>query len=299
MVLSTRASIADPYIVVLDVAADALRAVLFDSEARRVEGYSAQLPRRADAPEDCLDEMHRLVHAAGFRIAAVVGHADHLSWPAFENAAWFPALPEGTGIILGCGCVDRERLGLVIAGEKSMLGTVVESTPANLPAGLTCVRIDEKRWLLSGSVPEAGAAYAAFKRAIKGSMEKYLETAGAEDPHVAELDLVARRFREVYEEMSRALDSPSESRLERRLPPKLAAPQVIALVKSPAWTQRIADALGAPLTLSIEPEPAARGAALWALERIGGIEDLRALPASTGAVFTPMELSAIGVRHAQ
>ena len=63
----------DPYIVVLDVEAGAVRALLFDSNARRVEGYSAQLPRRADAAADCLDEMHRLVQAAEFRIAASGG----------------------------------------------------------------------------------------------------------------------------------------------------------------------------------------------------------------------------------
>ena len=75
MVLSTLSNTADAYIVVLDVEADAVRALLFDSEARRVEGYSAQLQQRADAAADCLDEMHRLVQAAGFRVAAVVGRA--------------------------------------------------------------------------------------------------------------------------------------------------------------------------------------------------------------------------------
>jgi hypothetical protein len=288
MVLSTRASIANPYIVVLDVTADAVRALLFDSEARRVEGYSAQLPRRANAPEDCLDEMHRLAGATGFRIAAVVGsYVMAEAWPAFEGAAWFPALPEGAGVILGCGCVSRERFALVIAGEHSMLATVVESQPGELPAGLRCVRIDEKRWLLSGSVPEAGSAYASLKQGIKGSVEEYLENAGVDDPRLAGLASAARRFREVYEEMLRALDSPAESRFERRLPPKLATPQIIGMVKSPAWTQRIADALGTSLTVCTEPEPTARGAALWALERIGAIEHLRSLPASTGAVFTP------------
>src|SRR5665213_1296211 len=101
MVLSTRESTADVYIVVLDVAADVVRALLFDFEARRVEGYAAQLPRRADAAADCLDEMHRLVQAAGFRVAAVVGRAesevtaeDRQFWPAFEGVRWFPALPD-------------------------------------------------------------------------------------------------------------------------------------------------------------------------------------------------------------
>lgn len=277
MVLSTRSSTVTPYIVVLDVEADFVRALLFDAEARRVEGYSAQLPRRADAEADCLDEMHRLVQHAGFRVAAAVGRGesdvtaeDRKFWPAFEGAAWFAALPEGSGAILGSGCVGR--FGLAI-GETSLLGTVVASPIA--ADGLTCTRIDEKRWLLSGAVPEAAGAYAALKRElkVKGSIEGYLETAGLGDPHMAGMEAVARRFRDIYVALSRVL----------------GAQEVVAcgavLLKSPAWTQRIANALGVSLTLCTEPEPACRGAALWALERVGAIENMESLPASMGAVF--------------
>ncbi len=166
MVSSTRSNTASPYIVVLDVEADAVRALLFDEEARRVEGYSAQLPKRADAGADCLDEIHHLVKAAGFRIAAVAGRAesevsaeDRASWPAFEEASWFPALPEGAAAILGSGCVSSEQFALVI-GTGSMIATIVTETPKDLPPGLTCTKIDEKRSLLAGAVPEADGIYA-------------------------------------------------------------------------------------------------------------------------------------------
>jgi glycerol kinase len=284
MVLSTLSSTADPYIVVLDVEADAVRALLFDSEARRVEGYSAQLPRRADAAADCLDEMHRLVRAAGFRIAGVVGRAesevsaqDRKYWPAFEGSAWFPSLPEGAGVVLGSGCVGPSRFALVVGGT-SLLGTVVGS-PVE---ALTCVPIDEKRWLLSGNVPEAGRAYSALKRELKlkGSLEEYLETAAADDPLLKGLCFVEGRFREIYLALSGAV----------------GAGEVVAcgaaLLKSPAWTQRIANALGAPLTLCTEPEPTARGAALWAFERVGAIGDMAALEVSMGAV---VKVEGVGV----
>jgi hypothetical protein len=271
---------ADAYIVVLDVAADAVRVLLFDSDARRVEGYAAQLPRRAEAMADCLDEMHRLVHAAGFHIAAIVGRAeveakDRQLWPAFGGASWFPALPEGAAMILGTGGIDAERVALVM-GEAAMLGTVIES-PVEVD-GLTCGRIDEKRWMLSGAVPEAGVAYTSFKHSIKGSVERYLASAAAADPALAGLDAAIRGFREVYFKL--AGHGP--------------APQVIgcgdALLKAPSLAQRIADGIGVPLTLSTEAEPGCRGSALWALERIGVIDNLRALPASTGPVFTPVFL---------
>lgn len=261
--MSTRESMADAYIVVLDVAADAVRALLFDSEARRVEGYAARLPRRADAALDCLDEMHRLVQEAGFRVAAVVGRAesevtaeDRKVWPAFEGASWFPALVDGATLMLGCGCVDREQAGLFI-GENSMLGAIAGGPVT--AEGLAYVKIDEKRWLISGTVPEAGAALASLRHAIKGSIERYVENAPADDPLLAPLDLAARKFREIY----------------RILAGHGPAPQVIALLKSPALARRIAEIMGVALTLSTEPEPACRGSALWALERIGATDDLR------------------------
>ena len=49
----------------------------------------------------------------------------------------------------------------------------------------------------------------------------------------------------------------------------------------------MADALGRPVTICTENEASCRGAALWALERLGIIDGFDALPASTGAVFTP------------
>jgi gluconokinase len=60
-----------------------------------------------------------------------------------------------------------------------------------------------------------------------------------------------------------------------------------ALLRSPGWTQMMADALGRTVTACTEAETSCRGAALWAMERIGLIEHLSALPASTGAVFEP------------
>jgi hypothetical protein len=271
---------ADAYIVVLDVAADAQRVLLFDSEARRVEGYAAQLPRRADADLDCLDEMHRLVHTAEFRVVAVVGRSeitaeDRQLWPAFADAAWFPALPEGAAAMLGSGCVDREQVALVM-GEASMVGTVIESPVAI--DGLSCVPIDEKRWMLSGLVAEAWPAYSSFKHSIKGSVERYLANAATDDPALEGLNAAIGRFREVYE------------RVAGRGPalPVTACGEV--LLKAPSLAQRIADSLGVSLALSTEAEPACRGLALWALERVGAIEDLRALPASTGPVFTPVTL---------
>lgn len=97
-----------PFIATLDVGSSSIRALLFDSTARQVEGYGARLPyqpnttpdggveidpdKLADATVDCLDELHRQARAAGLKVAAVAGCA---FWHSFlgvgENGR--PTLP--------------------------------------------------------------------------------------------------------------------------------------------------------------------------------------------------------------
>ena len=60
-----------------------------------------------------------------------------------------------------------------------------------------------------------------------------------------------------------------------------------ALLRSPAWTQMMADALERPVIACLEKEASSRGAALLTLERLGVIDHVGSLPASMGAVFEP------------
>ena len=92
----------------------------------------------------------------------------------------------------------------------------------------------------------------------------------------AALESVALRFREIYCLLSGPWGAPTE-----------VIASGGALLHSPAWTQMMADALGRPVTICTETEASCRGAALWALERLGVIDGIDALPASTGATFTP------------
>ena len=92
----------------------------------------------------------------------------------------------------------------------------------------------------------------------------------------AALESIALRFREIYCLLAGPWGAPTE-----------VIASGGALLHSPAWTQMMADALGRPVTICTENEASCRGAALWALERLGIIDGFDALPASTGAVFTP------------
>ncbi|HTS77750.1 MAG TPA: gluconokinase [Bryobacteraceae bacterium] len=80
---------ARPFIATLDIGSSSIRALLFDSGAKQMEGYGARLPyqpnttpdggveidpdKLADLTIDCLDELHRQVRATDLTIAAVAG----------------------------------------------------------------------------------------------------------------------------------------------------------------------------------------------------------------------------------
>lgn len=106
--LSNTESGTNAYIVSLDVGTSSVRALLYDCGARQMEGYGAHLSYNVRTtpgggaeidPEelaqhsiDCLDELHRQIQEAGFRIVAVAGSA---FWHSFcgVDAAGKPTLP--------------------------------------------------------------------------------------------------------------------------------------------------------------------------------------------------------------
>jgi gluconokinase len=59
------------------------------------------------------------------------------------------------------------------------------------------------------------------------------------------------------------------------------------LRSSPVWLQIIADVLGRPVMFGGSPEASIRGAALLALEAVGKIGNIEAVPISVDAVFEP------------
>lgn len=236
----------------------------------------------------------------------------HSLWPGFEGAAWFPLLGDGAANNLGTGCVSPDALALM-AGTTGALRAVVERMPAIAPE-LWCYRVDRRRLIAGGALSNGGEVYAWMKRtlALPRDVEARLDTAvpgshglavlpffcGERTPYwrgdlraaIAGLSLgsepfdilraamesVALGFRQIYGLLARTM----------------AAPGAViasggALLRSPGWTQMMADALGRPVTASSEREASARGAALWAMEQAGMIGSVAALPASNGVTFEP------------
>ncbi len=234
-------------------------------------------------------------------------------WPLFDGVPWFPALGDGACSNVGCGCVGTDRFALMV-GTTGAMRAVVEAGNIEIDTGLWCYRLDRKRFVTGGALSNGGDIFAWMKRtlALPKDIEARLERAtpgdhgltilpflsGERSPYWradlrgviaglaqatepfdilrASLESVSLRFREIYGALAGRFGTPNE-----------VVATGGALLNSPAWTQIMADAIGRPLVACTEPEASCRGAALWALEQIGAIENVGALPASMGATFDP------------
>jgi gluconokinase len=240
-------------------------------------------------------------------------------WPGFANALWFPALGDGACNNIGSGCVSTDRAALMVGTTGAMrLVSDAPQAPDALHKGtspeLWRYRVDKTRVVTGGALSNGGDVYAWMKRnlALPKDVEARLEAAtpgthgltmlpffsGERTPYWradlraaivglsastdafdilrASLESIALRFRGIYYLLAKPWGAPSE-----------VIASGGALLHSPAWTQMIADSLGRPVTICTETEASCRGAALWALERLGVIDGIGAMPAATGAVFTP------------
>ena len=233
-------------------------------------------------------------------------------WPAYASCPWFPAIGDGAANHIGSGCLAPGQFSLMVGTTGAMRALVSSTAP--LPNGLWRYRLDANRALLGGALSNGGDVYAWLKQTLlmpKG-LEARLEAAepgshgltflpflaGERSPywradlrgaitglslstepfHIlhAALESISLRFREIYCALSSAAGAPTE-----------VIASGGALLNSPAWTQIMADSLGRPVVASTEQEASCRGAALYALERIGAISSLDAVPASVGAAFSP------------
>lgn len=235
-------------------------------------------------------------------------------WPAFANAQWFPAIGDGAANHIGSGCLRANQFSLMVGTTGAM--RVLVPNAINIPEGLWCYRLDREQSLMGGALSNGGDVYAwlkktlAFPKDVEARLEKSAPgshgltvlpfLAGERSPywrsdlrgaitglslstepfHIlhASLESVALRFREIYDPLAARVGVPAE-----------VIASGGALLRSAGWTQMMADVLERPVTASTEPEASSRGAALYALHRLGLIPSLDTLPASTGGLFSPRE----------
>ncbi|HET6386479.1 MAG TPA: gluconokinase [Armatimonadota bacterium] len=233
--------------------------------------------------------------------------------PALAAIPWLLPLGDGACSNVGSGGVGPDRVTLMVgtSGAMRILGAPVDAAPW----GLWKYRLDRRRSLVGGALSNGGGVYRWMNDVLKLPPLEQLEqfvasaepdshgltvlpflwgerspdwyshatgailglTAATRSEEIAQalLEAVAYRFMLVYR-LLMALAPP-----DRRLIGSGAA-----LGHSRALAQMLADALGAPLTLTLEAEGTARGAALMMLEQIAALQ-IDAAPLDEGETLFP------------
>ena len=213
--------------------------------------------------------------------------------------AVYPPLADGACSNLGAGCTTSDRAALMI-GTSGALRIVRDGEPKPRP-GLFCYLLDERRVVEGGAISDGGNLYAWLDRTLRlddadlrepdghgltflpllsgerspgwnaratGAIAGLTFDVDAVDLLQAGLEGVAYRLAEIAE----------------RLP---GVREIVAtggaLLANRDWIQLCADVLGTPVTASGVEEGSARGAAVYALERLGADAD----PAPLGRVYEP------------
>lgn len=88
------------------------------------------------------------------------------TWPNLADAVWFAPISDGHSQSIGAGSKDSSQVVLSAATSGAMR-VLVEGDIANLPRGLWCNRIDERRSILGGALNDVGRAVTWLESTLK------------------------------------------------------------------------------------------------------------------------------------
>lgn len=237
-------------------------------------------------------------------------------WPTLREVPWFPAVGDGAASNVGCGCVRKDTLALMV-GTSGAMRILWKADSVETPPGVWRYRADTERVVMGGALSNGGNLIEWLRATLRlpepeeaerllanmepgahgltflpllagergpgwadranGVIAGLSMASGPVDILRAAMESVALRFAIIAEMLEEV--SPGQKR-------------VIAtgggLINSPAWTRIMADTLGRTITLSEVEEASSRGAALLALEKLGEIE-IDKLETPPGETFEPDE----------
>lgn len=256
---------------------------------RLAGGWDAELLERLGVREESLPQ--ELAEMCGLK------PGPRRRWPQLSGAIWLSPAGDGALANLGSGCVDASRRALTV-GTSGALRAMTNRLPGRLARGLWCYLLEPGQYVVGGSLSNGGNLYAWLVRTLRlderglerrlarmrpaatsltflpllggerslgfaphasGAIAGLTQATTAEDIARAGLEAVALTFAGV----DRALDQTVPGALG------LVASGA-AIVRSPAWAQMMADAIGKPLAVSYSAmEASSQGAAELALRRLG------------------------------
>jgi gluconokinase len=236
-------------------------------------------------------------------------------WPALADIPWYLPLGDGACNNIGSGGVDEERAVLMV-GTSGAIRVVRRSENFHVPKGLWAYRVDAKRIVQGGSLSSGGNVFAWLAHSLSSTDPEQLEAglsevapdshgltalpflAGERSPgwHAdARAAIVGMTLATTPAEIARAMLEGVAFRFG--LVFSILTAEIgkvrgiigsgVGLLHSPAWMEIMTDVLGRPITVSAVEEATCRGAALLALEAMGHVRDLAALPAPVGKTFQP------------
>jgi gluconokinase len=224
------------------------------------------------------------------------------AFPQLAAAPWYPALGDGAASNLGSGAT-RPGLAAINAGTSAALRVMRTGPVGAFPFGLFCYRVDAARHLIGGAVSNAGNLRAWCLRELRldeSRVERELAARPVPAHGLAVLPLWSAERAPTWEEDRRgridgftfsttaldilqALIEASYYRIaviaDLIVKQESAPPRFIVsggIHHSPSSLRRLANILNRPIYPNPEPEASIRGAAVYALERLGArIEPLR------------------------
>ena len=237
-------------------------------------------------------------------------------WPALGHALLSIVVGDGAANNIGGGCSTKDKIALMI-GTSGAMRVVFAGEPAEkLSPGLWSYRVDRQRVVVGGALSDGGGLLQWLVQSLQindrdGSLQQQL---GALEPDAHGLTILPfwsgerstgwhaaarggifglRQDTTTVEIIRAALEAIAyrfaliANALDEIAPGAEIFATGNALRSSPVWLQIIADVLGRPVLFGGAPEASIRGAALLALEAVGKIANIEAVPVVVDEVFEP------------
>jgi gluconokinase len=237
-------------------------------------------------------------------------------WPALADARLVTVVGDGAANNIGGGCSTKENIALMIGTSGAMRVVFAGAPPVNLSPALWSYRVSRERVVVGGALSDGGGLLHWLVQALNtgddpNTLQQQL---AAFEPDAHGLTILPfwsgerstgwlaearggifglRQQTTTLEIIRAALEAIAyrfaliANALDEIAPGAKVIATGNALRSSPVWLQIIADVLGRPVLFGGAPEASIRGAALLALEVVGKIANIEAVPVSVDEVFEP------------
>jgi gluconokinase len=217
-------------------------------------------------------------------------------FPELKGVPWYPGIGDGAASNLGSGAT-HPGLAAINVGTSAALRVMREGAEARAPYGLFCYRVDAKRYIVGGPVSNAGNLRAWCLREMRLTEGPELEAALAARPgpdhglivlpfwtaeraptwnEDAVGAIYGMRQSTTALDMLQAITEATYHRIARIhemvVADEKTAPKLIVsggIQKSASSLARLSNVLGQNVYANDEAEASLRGAAVYALEKLG------------------------------